>query len=83
MNNIRLITIELDNKKIAFASNTEFYIQIGKGSKGGYKTKMKFLGDDFTRGFMTYQGINIGNGYKKRLISYNMNKPVLCKQTSY
>lgn len=82
MNNIKLITIELDGKKIAFASNTEFLIQVGKGNKGSYKTRLKFLGSDFTNGFMNYQGINIGNGYKKRLVSFNMNKPVIAKQLS-
>lgn len=79
MNNpIRLITVELDGKNLAFASNTEFYIQVGKG-RGAYKTRMKFLGDEFARGVMYYKGINVSNGYKKRLISWNLNKPVLAR----
>lgn len=80
---IKLINIELDGRRLAFASNSEFHVQIGKGSKGSYRTLLKFQGDEFTRGFMYYRGINVGNGYKKRLVSWNMNKPIICKQTSY
>lgn len=79
---IRLIEAELNGKKLAFSSNTEFLVQVGKGEKGSYKTRYKFFGDEFARCIMIYNGINICNGYKKRLISNQMNKRVLDRQFS-
>lgn len=81
METIKLITTELNGKKLAFSSNTEFLVQVGKGNRS-YKTRYKFLGDSFNQAVMHYNAINIGNGFKKRLISYQLNKPLLARQFS-
>ena len=75
---IQLLFSELDGKKLAFTNKTEFLVQLGK-DKGSYKTKLKFFGDEFNRAVMMYNMLNVHSGYKKRLISYNMNKPVLAR----
>lgn len=59
-------TATLDGKKIAYHESTDFLVQVGKGSKGSYKTRYKIAGN-FGQAFLYYQGINIGNGFKKRL----------------
>jgi hypothetical protein len=59
----------LEGKNIAFNSNTEFVVQVGKGAKGGYKTKAAFRGaTGFGLAVTFYNALNIGLGYKKRLI---------------
>lgn len=77
----KLIQVELDGKKLAFSSKAEFLVQVGKGTSA-YKTRYKFLGDEFSKAVFYYNCINIGNGYKKRLISYHLNKPLLARQFS-
>lgn len=64
---IKLLESELDGKKVAYHSETEFLIQIGKGPKGSYTTRYKVTGS-LTEAVSWYNGINIGNGYKKRLV---------------
>ncbi len=76
-----IITQELNGKKIAYHSETTFYVQIGKGKKGSYKTSWSFTGN-LARAVMYYNGLNIGNGYKKRLVCWDMNKPLLARQFS-
>lgn len=72
--------LELDGKRIAYTDQTEFLVQVGKG-KGSYKTKAKFTGN-LAQAIMHYNMINIGNGYKKRLIAPSFNKPVIARQLS-
>lgn len=57
---------ELDGKRIAYHSATVFLVQTGKG-KGSYRTKYSIVGN-LTKAVMYYNGINIGRGYKKRLL---------------
>jgi len=64
---IQLLESELNGKKIAYHSETQFLIQVGKGSKGSYTTKYEIAGD-VNKAVFWYVGINIGNGYKKRLV---------------
>ena len=42
-------------------------IQVGR-YKGAYKTRWTFLNNNETQAALYYRGLNIGNGYKKRLI---------------
>jgi len=77
---IKLKFSELDGKKIAYHSDTVFRVQIGKG-KSGYKDRFRIQGN-LTQAVLLYNGINIGNGYKKRLYSDFLNKPVLARQFS-
>ena len=64
---VTLHTATLDEMRIAYSSETEFLVQIGKGSKGAYRTRYSFKGN-LGQAVSYYKGINIGNGYKKRLL---------------
>lgn len=73
---------ELDGKKIGYSSVTEFLVQVGKGPKGAYKTRYRVVGN-LGQAVLYYKGINIGNGYKKRLLMPSCSKnPVLAKAAS-
>jgi len=74
---MELKTTELDGKKIAYCSETEFLVQLGKG-KGSYKTKYKIKGN-LSQAVLWYNGLNVGNGFKKRLIMPSANKPLLAR----
>lgn len=72
---------QLDGKQVAYHSQTPFLVQIGKGAKGSYRTKYTILGD-LARAVMWYNGINIGYGWKKRLLMPSSPKLVLARATS-
>jgi hypothetical protein len=80
----KLLVNELDGKKIAYSSETIFLVQVGKGPKGSYKTRYTVKGSLGQAAFL-YVGINIGNGYKKRLVmpSSSRNRGVLARQASF
>lgn len=78
---MKFIENELDGKKISYSDQTEFLVEVGHGEKGSYKTRYRFVGN-LPQAVMYYNGINIGNGYKKRLRAPSMNKPVLARQFS-
>lgn len=80
---VTIQTATLDGKKIAYTNQTEFLVQIGRYSKGSYKTKYRFEGN-LEQAVMYYRAINVGRGYKKRLLMSSCSKnPVLAKQASY
>lgn len=82
MSRTRLYSQELDGQKIAYSSETEFLVQIGKGLKGGYRTKYRIVGN-LGQAVMYFNGINIGNGYKKRLyMPSSPNGGILARVTS-
>lgn len=70
----------LDGKNIAYAESTEFLVQVGKG-KSSYRTRYSFKGD-LAQAVFHFNAINIGNGYKKRLVAPAFNKPLLARQFS-
>lgn len=76
--NIKVATI--DGKNIAYTDQTEFLVQVGKG-RGAYATRYRFVGD-LSQACLYYRGINIGLGYKKRLLAPGMNKPLLARAFS-
>jgi hypothetical protein len=78
---MRLLYGSLDGKQIAYTSETTFLIQVGKDKKGKYKSRYSIKGDLGTAVFY-YNGINIGKGYKKRLLVRDFNKPVLARAWS-
>lgn len=80
INQVQLKNACVDGKQIAYSSETEFLIQIGKG-RGSYQTKHSVRGD-IGRALMFYNGYNIGNGYKKRLLVPSFNKPILARYIS-
>lgn len=77
MDDVTLHTATLDGKRIAYSSETEFLVQVGRG-KGAYATRYSFKGD-IGKAVFHYRCINIGNGYKKRLL---MNDKVLAQVSS-
>ena len=77
---MKLFNSELDGKKIAYSEETMFLVQLGKG-KGSYQTKWHFKGS-LSQAVSYYNGLNIGNGYKKRLLMPSSPKPVLAVKRS-
>jgi hypothetical protein len=73
-------TATLDGKPIAWHDTTEFLVQVGKG-RGSYRTRYSFTGN-LKQALIHYRCINIGNGYKKRLVAPSMNKPLLARAFS-
>lgn len=73
---MRLFEFTIDNKRIACPRDSDILIQVGKG-KGSYKTRYTFKAYEIGKAILYYKGINVGNGYKKRLIMPSLNKPVL------
>lgn len=74
-------TAELDGKKIKYTDETEFLVQVGK-DKGSYKTRWSFKGN-LNSAVMYYRSLNIGNGFKKRLLMPACKKnPVLARYIS-
>ncbi len=73
-------TATLDGKRIAYTDDTEFLVQVGRG-RGAYATRYSFKGN-LHQAVFHYQCINIGRGYKKRLVMPNALRPVLARQLS-
>lgn len=73
-------TIKVNGRSVCYTDNTVFMVQVGK-NKSAYKTKYSFKGDIRQAAFY-YECINIGNGYKKRLLMSGANKPVLVRAVS-
>ena len=71
---------ELDGRRIAYSSETEFLVQVGRG-RSSYRTRYTVRGN-LAQAVLLFNGINIGNGYKKRLVSWGFNRPVLARQFS-
>ena len=70
-----------NNDHVIFFHNAIIEVQIGKG-KSIYKTKYQFNASEFGRAVFMYNGINIGNGYKKRLLCKTLIKPILVRTFS-
>jgi hypothetical protein len=73
-------TATLDGKRIAYTYDTEFLVQVGKG-RSKYETRYSFMGQLYLA-VTYYNAINIGRGYKKRLIMPNAIRPVLARASS-
>ena len=73
-------TATLDGKRIAYTDETEFLVQVGKG-RSKYETRYSFMGK-LHLAVTYYNAINIGRGYKKRLIMPNAMRPVLAREFS-
>ena len=78
MEQIEIKVGEMDGKRIAYSSETEFYVQVGR-YKSSFKTKYTIKGS-LGRALFYFTCLNIGNGYKKRLL---MNDEVLKAAYSY
>ena len=67
-------------KCIFMPGETKFLVQIGKGSKGSFKTKYSLWNPKDA--LFWYLGVNIGYGYKKRIFVPSFNKPTLIVERS-
>ena len=79
-NPITLKTAELDGKRIAYCSETVFLVQVGR-HRSAYETRYSFTGN-LAQAVMYYRAINIGRGYKKRLLMPSSPTPVLARAFS-
>lgn len=69
---------ELDGKRIAYHTGTEFLVQVGKG-KGSYRPRYRVLGN-LAEAVRYYIGINIRRPFKKRLLMPSSTRnPVLAR----
>jgi hypothetical protein len=57
-----------------------YLVQVGKGSKSSYKTRYSF--SELKEALFYYRCINIGNGYKKRLLAPSLKKPLIARAFS-
>lgn len=73
-------TATLDGKAIAYADTTVFEAQVGR-NRSAYRTRYSFTGN-LAQACAYYRAINIGLGYKKRLVMVGGNKPVLARAAS-
>jgi hypothetical protein len=74
-------TATLDGERIAYTDRTVFLVEVGRGPKGAYHTRYTLTGN-LAQAVVYFNGINIGNGYKKRLRAPEFNKPVLARAAS-
>lgn len=75
------ITDGLNGQSITYTPETNFLIQVGRGTRGEYKTRYCITGD-LCRAVFYYEGINIGNRFKKRLVAPSLDKkPILQAQS--
>lgn len=77
----KLFQHSVNCKTVAYCAETVFLVQVGKGKKGSYKTEYSFIGD-LIKAVFYYNSINIGKGYKKRLLMPSSPKKVLVKESS-
>ena len=63
-------SIKINGRDFSYSDSTTFLVQVGKGERGSYNTRYSFTGD-INKAAFYYQCINIGNGYKKRLVMEN------------
>jgi hypothetical protein len=73
-------TATIDGKRIAYTDDTIFEVQVGRG-KSAYATRYSFKGE-LGRALLHYNAINIGKGYKKRLVMPDAMRPVLARAFS-
>jgi hypothetical protein len=74
-------TFELNGETFHFDENTVFLIEVGKGDKGAYRPLYTIIGN-IAQAHIHYRGINVGNGYKKRLRAPSIRKAPLLRQFS-
>ena len=74
-------TATLDGKTIAYTDQTVFEVQIGRFAKGAYRTRYTFKGN-LHQAVAYFNALNIGRGYKKRLLMPGARKPVLARAFS-
>lgn len=69
---------ELNGKKLIFHKDSTILVQLGKG-KSSYRTRYSFKASEFSKAVFYFNCLNVGKGYKKRLIVPSFNKPLLAR----
>jgi hypothetical protein len=69
---------EINGVSFDYFPTSKFVVQVGRYTKGSYKTRYSFVGN-ICGAMIHYEGINIGRGYKKRLV---MDGKVLARANS-
>lgn len=72
---VRIITANFNGKPIAFSSETVFTVEVGRHVKGAYKRRYSIKAD-LAKAVFYFNCINIGCGYKKRLMMSGSKKPL-------
>lgn len=81
-----MLNINIDGKDYSYDSEDVWLVEIGKGSKGKYQARYSL--DTPHQGMRYFNGVNIGNGYKKRLVLVRVEnvtfpfRTVICKAAS-
>lgn len=73
---------EINGKSIELNQADTIRIQLGF-KRGRFKHYHSFDAKDMARALMIYNGINIGNGYKKRLVIGYIKPKVICISRSF
>jgi len=71
----------INGKGIAYSSETIFHVQVGK-NRSAYRNRFTFKGN-FAQVWAHFKAINVGNGFKKRILMPSCSKnPVIARQFS-
>ena len=81
MTDVKLKTSEVNGKKIAYSTETEFLLQVSRG-KGSYRTVARYKGD-LAEAVRHFNVLDWG-GYNRRLLMPSCErKPVLVRVMSW
>lgn len=67
----------IDDKVVEYTEQARWQVQVAKGPKGAYGTRWEFNASAGGQACMYYRGLNIGNGYKKRLLILDGGKKTI------
>lgn len=74
-------TITINGKQYTYFSDTYFLVQVAR-KRGSFATRNAVMGN-YAQAVALYNGINIGNGFKKRLLlQTSVRREVLAIATS-
>lgn len=77
-----MYTAKINGRSIAYSELARFCVQTGR-HKSAYRTKASFGAAGLEQAIMNYKMLNIGNGYKKRLVLLDKNmRAVLSRDKS-
>jgi hypothetical protein len=66
--NTKTLTLKYGEKEMKLTKECEFAVQIGFRQKGRYHNRYLFQIGDWHKSVFYFNSINIGNGFKKRLV---------------
>lgn len=69
--------VQFNSQPLAYTNKTMFLVQVAHDG-GAYKTRYSFEGD-IHQALFYFKGINVGNGYKKRLYAPSLVPSLLAR----